>query len=442
MSHSTKKNRAWWPERVGSTGRISDWQPFHLGGLEPGAGGDAGGGAGGAPADGLWFDPEAEQLPRGARVSGEPVLSFQGAGVLVKVVGAEASAAQALAWLQADPLFDGVLSLDLEWYAMHMTGGGSGGGGGRGGGGEKARGARGRGGRAVPEVKRRTGRVALMQLASPSRCVLFHISQMGYELPSALRDFLIDPRWLILVQDWGGSDEKRFVRSFGFSGKTSIPNLVDAQDVARGMGYLRVGVRAMTHSWLDPSYTKSRNVSRSDWEVESLTQRQVRYAALDALNIGWIYRALYRAHLAALASPQDAAPPPATAGTSPAAACCAACGQPFGAGKRAGGLLYACEEPGCKEAGVSMGGRAYMQHCASTGHPCTACEEECEACGRMMMLRGAEAARRYAAFLRSWIRRQEELLAAAGGGGGSRAGASGESASGESTAGASIDQEQ
>jgi hypothetical protein len=81
-------------------GRISDWQPFHLGGLEPGAGGDAGGGAGGAPADGLWFDPEAEQLPRGARVSGEPVLSFQGAGVLVKVVGAEASAAQALAWLQ------------------------------------------------------------------------------------------------------------------------------------------------------------------------------------------------------------------------------------------------------------------------------------------------------------------------------------------------------
>lgn len=54
--------------------------------------------------------------------------------------------------------------------------------------------------------------------------------------------------------------------------------MVDVQGVAAAMGYIKVGLKAMSAAMLDPSYTKSKSVTCSNWEHPQLTQKQVRCA--------------------------------------------------------------------------------------------------------------------------------------------------------------------
>ncbi len=91
-----------------------------------------------------------------------------------------------------------------------------------------------------------------------------------------------------------------------------------------------------------------------------LTREQVKYAALDVLIAGQVYRGLRLWH----SSP------------SPCAGCLQLLGSVCATGSQ---TVYVCEEEGC---GKTFGEvRAYLSHATQLGH--TAHWVECPACGRM-----------------------------------------------------------
>lgn len=98
---------------------------------------------------------------------------------------------------------------------------------------------------------------------------------------------------------------------------------------------------------------KSKKISMSNWECVSLTRSQVKYAALDVLVAGQVFRALRLWH------------------SSPSL--CEVCHYNLGAVSTQG--VFTCSE--CEKAHWSI--RDYTQHCERAGHkPGWA---ECEGCG-------------------------------------------------------------
>lgn len=61
------------------------------------------------------------------------------------------------------------------------------------------------------------------------------------------------------------------------AGIDSFHHWVDVQDLARAFGYVKVGLKNMSQLLLDGSYTKSKNVTCSNWEGKPLRQKQVRW---------------------------------------------------------------------------------------------------------------------------------------------------------------------
>jgi hypothetical protein len=120
---------------------------------------------------------------------------------------------------QADPRFDGVLALDLEWVEP---------------------------GNRIASRRRGSGRAAVMQLATPARVALFQTAAMDFQLPPALREVLRDPGHAVLVQGWAGSDERVMQRSFGFSGARGA---AARRGAARPRGSQRMAAPAAQPRW-------------------------------------------------------------------------------------------------------------------------------------------------------------------------------------------------
>jgi hypothetical protein len=197
-------------------------------------------------------------------------------GVAVHVVETHAALIPALTALRSS-MQDGVVGIDLEWRPDYRPGS--------------------------------NNRVALIQLASGSICVLIRCCLLEYSFPAALRHLFSDPSLTFVSFSWDSSDEMKFKSTFGV-GRDCFARFLDLQQVANTLGYPSIGLAALTARVLGVTLPKSRSVSRSDWQRAKLTPAQVQYAALDALVTGSVFRGLRLWH---------ASPSP-----------CTACKQPFG----------------------------------------------------------------------------------------------------------------
>lgn len=218
-------------------------------------------------------------------LSGELPRQIPG-GVAVHVVETHTALIPALAALRSS-MQDGVVAIDLEWRPDYRAGS--------------------------------NNRVALMQLASGSTCVLIRCCLLGHSFPAALRHLFSDPSLTFVSFSWDSSDEMKMKSTFGV-GKDCFARFLDLQQVANSLGYPSIGLAALTARVLGVTLPKSRSVSRSDWQRAKLTPAQVQYAALDALVTGSVFRGLRLWH---------ASPSP-----------CTACRQPFGVEVSIKNVLY------------------------------------------------------------------------------------------------------
>lgn len=139
--------------------------------------------------------------------------------------------------------------------------------------------------------------------------------------------------------------------------------MLDLRTVAAGLGYHGHGLKRLTQHVLGVSLPKVRAVTMSNWEARTLTRNQIKYAALDVLVAGQVYRGLRLWH---------SSPSP-----------CEACRVPLGGVSAAvSAQRFMCGEQGCARAFTDV--RAYLTHCQTAGHaPRWAL---CDACGRMHTL--------------------------------------------------------
>ncbi|XP_042856535.1 exonuclease 3'-5' domain-containing protein 2-like isoform X2 [Penaeus japonicus] len=141
-------------------------------------------------------------------------------------------------------------------------------------------------------VKNKRRPVALLQLASSmGMCVLIRISQMKDEIPKTLKAFLEDGKVLKVGVD-SLKDGNYLASDYGLMvhGCVDLRHLAvqcqQANDLDRSPRKQSngLGLNALTEMYLGRSLDKSWRVRASDWEAEKLTQRQIRYAAEDALS--------------------------------------------------------------------------------------------------------------------------------------------------------------
>ncbi len=137
--------------------------------------------------------------------------------------------------------------------------------------------------------------VALIQLATTSRCVLLRTvnwdTSGGGGLPEALGNFFSEaPNRFFVGFSWASGDEKKMQSSFGV-GKEIFSNFCDLQELAQVLGYgKKCGLAWLTKEVVGAELPK--DVARSDWEATALTDAQKRYSALDAFSLhailaGW-----------------------------------------------------------------------------------------------------------------------------------------------------------
>ncbi|GBF96402.1 ribonuclease H [Raphidocelis subcapitata] len=206
--------------------------------------------------------------------------------------------------------------------------------------------------------------VAMVQIASARLALLVRTCRMQYRLAPELQQLLQDPSVRLLGFGWDTADESKMQGTFSI-GSASFPGFLDLQEVARGLGWHGYGLARLTKAVLGTPLPKSRKVTMSNWECRVLTRAQIKYAALDVLIAGQVFRGLRLWHRS---------PSP-----------CASCLQPLGALQPPPSL--SC---GAAECGRGFGGnvQAYFTHCRSTGHAMDF--GECPACG---CLRPMEAIR-------------------------------------------------
>jgi hypothetical protein len=190
-------------------------------------------------------------------------------GLTVRVVESAAQVGPALEALRAS-MADCVVGIDLEWRPDYRPGS--------------------------------NNRVALIQLASASACVLVRCCRMGFALPPALLRFFADPALTFVSFSWDSCDEAKMAATFG-AGRACFARFADLQRVAQGLGYAHLGLARLTQRVLGVTPPKSRTVARSDWERGALTPGQVQYAALDALLTGHVFRGLRLWHASPSACP-------------------------------------------------------------------------------------------------------------------------------------------
>ena len=146
-----------------------------------------------------------------------------------------------------------------------------------------------------PDNKWTNNKVALIQLASDTCCLLLRCCNWGRSLPQPLIQFFGDPEVSFVSFSWDTSDEEKMQSTFGH-GRKMFSDFVDLQEVGSTLGYPGYGLAQMAQLVLGCEFKKDKRVSRSDWQRKSLQPGQIRYAALDALVTGHIFRCLRAWH--------------------------------------------------------------------------------------------------------------------------------------------------
>ena len=180
-------------------------------------------------------------------------------GVDIRLVACLDQLDSALAALRAS-LQDSIIAIDLEWKPDNKT----------------------------------SNPVGLIQLASATVCVLIKCRcfTARHTLPAPLLALFQDPTLRFVGYAWDSGDELKMRSTFGRGKRTLFANFVDVQVIAnRFLGYVG-GLATLSHRVLGVTLPKSKNIVRSNWDALELRQAQIRYAALDALVTGAVFRGL------------------------------------------------------------------------------------------------------------------------------------------------------
>ncbi|MCL6260341.1 3'-5' exonuclease domain-containing protein 2 [Aquiflexum sp. TKW24L] len=124
--------------------------------------------------------------------------------------------------------------------------------------------------------------VALLQLATDDVAFLIRLNQIG--MPGILKE-LLEAKNIVKVGAAVHDDLKALKKlRAGF-----LPeNFFDLNEELKKVGFQNVGVRNLAAMVLNVRISKSEQVS--NWEAQSLTEKQLLYAATDA----WVCREIYR----------------------------------------------------------------------------------------------------------------------------------------------------
>lgn len=126
-------------------------------------------------------------------------------------------------------------------------------------------------------------KVALLQVASPDICFLFRLSMIG--LPPSLVAFLEDPNMLkvglSLKDDLSSLRQRQDFTPAGF---------LDLQPYVKEMGISDMSLQKLYANVFGMRISKSAQCS--NWEAETLSETQKRYAATDAYTCLQLYKEL------------------------------------------------------------------------------------------------------------------------------------------------------
>ena len=129
-----------------------------------------------------------------------------------------------------------------------------------------------------------TNKVALMQIATDDTCFLFRLNRIG--MPECLQDFLEGDTLkvgLSLKDDFKVIRRRKDVHA-------EEGNWVDLQDYVGHFGIEDKSLQKLYANLFGLKISKSQRLS--NWEAETLTEAQIRYAATDAWACVQIYNCL------------------------------------------------------------------------------------------------------------------------------------------------------
>lgn len=122
--------------------------------------------------------------------------------------------------------------------------------------------------------------VALLQLSSHNRAVLFRLNRIGF--PEKLAGFLSNPNYYKV-----GLSTKDDLNSLKKISNFDHQGFIDLQDIVSNHGINEKSLRKLAAIVLQIRVSKSQQLT--NWDAEHLTQKQLIYAATDA----WTCREIY-----------------------------------------------------------------------------------------------------------------------------------------------------
>ncbi|KAL2628688.1 hypothetical protein R1flu_013374 [Riccia fluitans] len=132
-------------------------------------------------------------------------------------------------------------------------------------------------------VKDDNNRVALLQISSPTDCLLVQLLYLDY-IPDSLRDFLKSG-----ANSFGGvgitEDGMKLIRDY----ELICSGLVELQPYAGNVSTRRISLRNLVQVVFNVTLKKNKKITMSNWAQQRLSPQQVEYACTDA----WISYSLY-----------------------------------------------------------------------------------------------------------------------------------------------------
>ena len=122
--------------------------------------------------------------------------------------------------------------------------------------------------------------VALLQLSSREKTYIFRLSKIG--LPKELRDFLSSDRFTKI-----GLSSRDDIKGLQKLSPFEPAGFIDLQSIAPNYGIEEKSLRKMAAIVLGFRISKAQQLS--NWECETLTPKQIRYAATDS----WVTKMIY-----------------------------------------------------------------------------------------------------------------------------------------------------
>ena len=132
-------------------------------------------------------------------------------------------------------------------------------------------------------AKGKTYEVALMQVSTEDTCFLFRLNMIGM-CPPVVR--LLSHPTLVKV----GLSLKDDIRMLHFVGEFASNNFIDLQNIVGQVGIRDMSLQKIYANLFGRKISKSQRLS--NWEADSLTEGQMRYAATDAWACVQIYNCL------------------------------------------------------------------------------------------------------------------------------------------------------